>query len=79
MKISSNLVIEIRREGEFMSGSFTMNGIRQNLKVIPRNIEFEDLTKFLVSHVEPMIATGQHGSMSYKKGKALFGPSLIHS
>ncbi len=69
MKIKTGLTIDIRRTGEFMSGTFTMNGVRQDVRVIPKDIEFEDLAAWIASHVLPMIASQQHGSIAYKKGK----------
>jgi len=71
LKINSSLVFELKRDGQFMTGSLTLNGIRQNLKVVPHGVEFSDLITFVENHVMPMIVAGQHGSIAYRKGKGI--------
>lgn len=69
-KIQTNLLIELNRSDDgFMSGVFVLNGIRQRLSVIPRNIDVSDFFNFLSIHAVSAVATKKHGALFFKKSK----------
>ena len=71
MKIKNNFTVEIKRDGGYLRGFVIIDGVRQLVDIIPREIESCILLDFLNLHVMPSLEMGRQGRTPYKKGRAL--------